>query len=53
MKNVKYILRLTLTLLLVTSLVAAALADPCCKTNPIPVTAALLRRILQEVSGVG
>ena len=29
----------------------AALADPCCRTNPVPVTATDIRRILQEVSG--
>ena len=34
-------------------LIRAALADPCCKTNPTPVTEAMLRHILQEVSGVG
>lgn len=34
-------------------LMAAALRDPCCKTNPIPVTEQLLLRILQEVSGIG
>lgn len=35
------------------ALIAAALADPCCKTNPIPVTRELLSAILQEVSGIG
>ena len=34
-------------------LITAALADPCCKTNPIPVTRELLDAILQEVSGIG
>ena len=32
-------------------IVCAALADPCCRTNPVPVTATDVRRILQEVSG--
>ena len=31
----------------------AALEDPCCVTNPTPVTEGLLRQILQEVSGIG
>lgn len=31
--------------------VAAALADPCCKTNPIRVEDFMVRRILEEVSG--
>jgi len=30
-------------------IVAAALRDPCCETNPLPVTADLLREILREV----
>ena len=34
-------------------IVAAALADPCCKTNPVPVTAAMARDILLEVTGHG
>ena len=34
-------------------IIAAALKDPCCETNPIPVTEDLLRQILQEVSGIG
>lgn len=32
-------------------LVAAALADPCCKTNPIPVEDFMVRSILEEVTG--
>lgn len=35
------------------ALIAAALEDPCCETNPTPVTEALLRAILQEVAGIG
>ena len=31
--------------------VKAACADPCCKTNPLPVTDTLVRSILKEVSG--
>lgn len=31
--------------------VAAALADPCCKTNPVPVTEQLINRVLEAVSG--
>lgn len=31
-------------------ILAAALRDPCCDTNPVPVTAELLREILREVS---
>jgi 1-propanol dehydrogenase len=34
-------------------LIAAALADPCCETNPVPVTAGMLRTILGQVSGRG
>lgn len=34
-------------------LVAATLADPCCKTNPLVVEEFLVRRILEEVSGRG
>ncbi len=33
------------------ALVTAALADPCCATNPVPVTKPLLREILWEVQG--
>lgn len=32
-------------------IVAAALADPCCKTNPMIVEDFLIRRILEEVTG--
>ena len=35
------------------SLVAAVLADPCCKTNPLPVTAELVRGLLNRVEGHG
>ena len=34
-------------------LVAAALADPCSKSNPVPVTDAYLRHLLEEVRGDG
>lgn len=34
-------------------LVAAALADPCCKTNPVAPDEAMVRRILDEVTGHG
>lgn len=34
------------------ALIAAALHDPCCETNPTAVTEELLRTILQEVAGV-
>ena len=34
-------------------IIAAALRDPCCETNPTAVTETLLRDILQEVAGVG
>ncbi len=33
------------------AIIQAALADPCCATNPVPVTVGLLHRILQEVRG--
>ncbi len=33
------------------ALVAAALADPCCDTNPVKPTEAMVRRILQEARG--
>lgn len=33
--------------------VKAVLADPCCKTNPIPVTADTVKRILRQVAGHG
>ena len=32
-------------------LVEATLADPCCKTNPLPVEDFMVRRILEEVAG--
>ena len=35
------------------AIVAAALADPCCKTNPVAVDAALAGRILDAVAGHG
>ena len=35
------------------SLVADVLADPCCNTNPLPVTEAVVRRVLGEVTGRG
>lgn len=34
-------------------LTEAALADPCCQTNPMPVTPETVRTILQEVQGNG
>ena len=33
------------------ALVESAMADPCCKTNPIPVEGFMIRRILEEVTG--
>ncbi len=33
------------------SIVQAALADPCCRTNPVPATAEGLSRILRQVQG--
>lgn len=33
------------------AIVEAALADPCCKTNPMPVEDFAVRRILEEVTG--
>lgn len=33
--------------------ISAALADPCCKTNPLEVTEGLCRQILEEVLGNG
>lgn len=33
------------------AIVKAALADPCCKTNPVPVTEGMARQILTEVTG--
>ena len=32
-------------------IVEATLEDPCCKTNPMPVEAFVVRRILEEVTG--
>ena len=37
----------------VNAIVKAALADPCCATNPVPVTEAMVRDILGEVTGHG
>lgn len=34
-------------------IVSASLADPCCATNPIPVTEEMVRRVLREVAGRG
>ncbi len=34
-------------------IIQAALADPCCKTNPVEPTAGLLEAILEEVTGRG
>lgn len=34
-------------------IVDAALADPCCQTNPVGVTRQLVEKILDEVTGVG
>ena len=34
-------------------IIAAALADPCCSTNPVPVTEEMVRKVLQEVAGRG
>lgn len=34
-------------------IVAAAIADPCCATNPVPVTKDRVYRVLQEVTGRG
>lgn len=35
------------------SIIKAALADPCCATNPTTVTEAMIRQILSEVTGHG
>ena len=35
------------------TLVEAVLADPCCKTNPQPVTANLVTQVLDQVAGHG
>lgn len=34
-------------------LVAAVLADPCCRTNPVPVEEFMVRKVLEEVTGRG
>ncbi len=34
-------------------IVKATLADPCCRTNPVPVEEFMVRRILEEVTGRG
>lgn len=34
-------------------IVTAAMQDPCCRTNPQPVTEAMVRRVLEEVAGRG
>lgn len=35
------------------AIVRDALADPCCKTNPVPPTESLVRQILAQVTGIG
>ena len=35
------------------SITKAALADPCCATNPVPVTEGMIREVLAEVTGHG
>lgn len=35
------------------SLVEAALADPCCGTNPVTPNANMVRQVLQQVTGIG
>ncbi len=35
------------------SLVQAALGDPCCDTNPVPPDGPMVRKILQQVTGIG
>ena len=35
------------------ALVAAVLADPCCRTNPMPVTEQTVKRVLRQVAGHG
>ena len=35
------------------AVVAAALNDPCCRTNPLPPTEAMIRSILKQVAGRG
>ena len=38
---------------LISGIVAAALADPCCQTNPVEPTAGMLESIVWEVAGHG
>ncbi len=33
------------------AIVTATLADPCCQTNPVPVTPSMVRQVLKEVGG--
>ena len=33
------------------AILQAALEDPCCKTNPVPVSRCLLEQVLDEVTG--
>lgn len=35
------------------ALIQSVLQDPCCRTNPVPVTAELVEAVLREVSGFG
>ncbi len=35
------------------AIITAALDDPCCRTNPVPVTADMARSVLREVTGNG
>ena len=35
------------------SLITAALADPCCATNPVHPDGKMVRLVLQQVTGVG
>ena len=35
----------------VDSIVKAAISDPCCATNPVPVSEGMVREILREVTG--
>ena len=34
-------------------IVEAVLADPCCSTNPVPVTGAMVEQVLDKVAGHG
>ena len=34
-------------------LIQEILADPCCETNPVPPEASMVRRVLQQVTGIG